>query len=86
MKAQRFTQDQMHAAFTEVEAKTHWKDPVDCVIPKPSLEKQALLEEAIVHFTGSIPIITDIGNNQVRVRADGYYAMENAMYIGDYNR
>jgi hypothetical protein len=58
-------------AFDLVKDRDHWKNPVDAVIDS---EHRADVEEAIMHFTGSVPSFEAAGDGLLRVRADGYYA------------
>ncbi len=62
------------AVFDEVKNQKHWKLPINKVISTPSTERRALIEEAVIYFTGSVPSFTAIRGGKVRVQADGYYA------------
>lgn len=72
----KFTQEQLHAAFTLVQNKTNWKNPINATIENPGEEQVACIEEAVIHFTGSIASVNALKNGKIRVRAEGYYAME----------
>lgn len=70
-----YTQEQLNEAFQELlKKRQHWKDPIDRTIFKPGKAKQALLTEACIHFTGSVPDFLPAPGGRVRVVAAGYYA------------
>jgi hypothetical protein len=70
-------QAELTAAFDLVEPSTHWKDPIDAVVPATAdLE---LIQEAVIHFTATTPTFTrcpsgDPTDCRIRVQADGYRA------------
>lgn len=70
-----YTQEQLEEAFKKVQPKTHWKDPIKAFIEKT--EDQMLIQEAIIHFTATVPQFTKInkGSNKgkILVTAEGYY-------------
>lgn len=76
------TQNQLSKIFDKVKNKENWKYPIDATI-KMSLDEQVILEYAIIHFTGSVPVFTVKKGTKIprdntlayefRVRADGYY-------------
>ncbi len=67
----KYTQEQLHAAFTSVQNKKGWKYPVNAVVEADV--DQELLTEAIIHFTGSVPEFIPLPNGKIRVKAVGYY-------------
>jgi hypothetical protein len=70
MTRNQFTQEQLEAAFTTVQAKTHWKDPIRS---KCRVEDKNLITEAIIHFTGTIPMFGEPDKKgMVTVKALGY--------------
>jgi len=69
----QYTQEQMHQAFENVQDKTNWKNPIDCIIDDPGEENLECLRDAIIHFTGSIARINSVDEGKVRVQANGYY-------------
>jgi hypothetical protein len=69
-KEMAYTQDQLSEAFESVQPSTHWKDRINKVIPKDS--DTALITEAVIHFTGSVPNFTPTKKG-IRVRAAGYW-------------
>lgn len=69
------TRGELSEAFDWVADRSNWKNPIACAIVL-SARQRALVREAIVFFTGSIPTITvDDGDAETTiVRAAGYYA------------
>jgi hypothetical protein len=68
-----YTQEQLHAAFTAVQNKDDWKNPINALIdPKD----QAVTHAAIVHFAYGGATFTKAAGGKLRVNAPGYYAME----------
>jgi hypothetical protein len=75
----KYTQEQLEAAFKLVQNKKHWKNPINATIENPGEEQVACIEEAVIHFTGSIPDVVTLKGGKIRVQAEGYYAMEAGM-------
>lgn len=71
-----YTQEQLHAAFTKVENKVHWKNAINSVI---DASEQDITNAAIVHFAYGNATFTSAGHGKLRVRAPGYYAMEDQL-------
>lgn len=71
--AERFSDEQLRAAFESVQNKSHWKKPVNAVIATPTATHQNLLTEAVIHFTGGAPSFQDLGSGRTRITAPGYY-------------
>jgi len=75
--AERYTQDQLKAAFEKVEDKTDWKNPIKAYVDKS--EDMVLIQQAIIHFTGTVCEMTKINKGpnkgKVLVTAPGYYMM-----------
>lgn len=70
----QYTQEQLQAAFTKVQDKAHWKNPINTVVD--ATENLHLIREAIIHFTATVPTfdilkVTEEGT-KVAVRAVGY--------------
>ena len=71
MKRKKYTQQQLHDAFTKVQDKQHWKNPIDALVEKKDID---IVTEAIIHFTGSIPTFQPKkGSGKYRVQAAGYF-------------
>lgn len=67
------TQGELSHAFDFVADRSNWKNPIDVVVVL-SDRQVALVREAVVFFTGSVPTITKREDGAVRVVAAGYYA------------
>ena len=67
------TQEELSAAFDLVKDKERWKNPIDTTLDSCDEEKQRLIEDAIIHFTGSVADVTRLKDGKVRFCADGYY-------------
>ena len=65
-----YTQADLKFAFTKVQNKEHWKNPIDAII---KMEEQDITERAIIFYTGSIPSFAPKAGGMLRVIADGYY-------------
>lgn len=59
------------AAFELVEPTSHWKDAICCFVPEGA--DLAVVAEAIIHFTATVPTFEVTGGGIV-VRAAGYRA------------
>lgn len=70
-----YTQEQLTVAFEKVQPKTHWKDKIHAFIDKT--EDQVLIQEAVIHFTATVPTFTKINKGpnkgKVLVQAEGYW-------------
>ena len=73
---QRFSRDELEAAFRKVANPRDWKSAIDTVIP---VEDQDVVAEAVAYFTatevtwGTLDASGQpIPENQIRVRALGY--------------
>jgi len=60
----------LRAAFEQVQDRSNWKNPIDAIIRDTA---KAVVCEAIVFYTGSVPKVTELGGGMIRVQADGYY-------------
>lgn len=60
----------MKAAFDRVCDPRNWKNPINAIIQNISLD---LVHDAVIHFTGSVPVVDDLGNGWSQIRAKGYY-------------
>ena len=68
----RPTQEALKDAFDSVlRPGQNWKDTISISVPIDS--DLALIREAVIHFTGSVPTFTTRGTH-IRVHAAGYYA------------
>ena len=63
-------QSELLAAFNRVADKANWKMPVDAVIDQ---WWHAIIHDAVIHFTGSVPTFEPTSNGQLHVKAAGYY-------------
>lgn len=70
--ANRYTQEQLDAAFSLVQNKTHWKGPISAVVPIDT--DLNLVQAAIEHFTGTEADIVPINKSALLVKAPGYWA------------
>ena len=64
--------------FDLVAPKANWKNPIDCKIDAPSGKDdrelfKKMISQAVVFYTGSVPVIVDLGDKQIGVKAVGYY-------------
>jgi hypothetical protein len=76
-RAEKYTHDQLHAAFNLVKPPGNWKMPVDATVPEGT-DLEAVTE-ALLHFTGSpATFITNL-DGSVHVLAAGYYACIGAL-------
>lgn len=68
------TRHQLDQAFMKVHP-PNWKDPIDTVITVADDAELAVIDEAVVFFTGSRCEFNKLTvTNRYRVRAAGYYA------------
>jgi hypothetical protein len=70
-------QARLTKVFEMVEAKTHWKDPIDRTMDAAMFEAaggEAAFREAVTHFTATVPKFTYYPEGVVRVTAKGYRA------------
>ncbi len=72
-----FTIGELRESFDLVAPKTNWKDPIDAIVELGTDRDVALMREAVVFMTGSVPVITPAGRpgsiEKFRVEADGYF-------------
>jgi hypothetical protein len=70
-----FTHGQLHDAFTFVQDKTNWKNPIACVLDDPTDAQCQLIAEAVNYIAGGGAKFTIISmrSNKIRVTAPGYY-------------
>lgn len=69
----RFTRNEMKEQFDRVADKQHWKNPIDATVSLTPRER-AVLCEAVVFFTGSVPTVEKVGFGVYRITAAGYFA------------
>lgn len=76
----KVTRGQLSEAFDRVSDPLNWKNPIDRVVSIADARERAMIEEAVVFFTGSRPTFTKVnrpasgGPDNYRVKAAGYYA------------
>jgi len=66
-----YTQDQLEGAFALVKPPGNWKMPIDANVPEDT--DMALLEFAVIYFTGGGFVQTERTPTGIRVLANGYY-------------
>ena len=64
--------------FDLVANKANWKLPIDAMIDAPELPEyrelfKNMITKAVVFYTGCVPLIVDLGDKQIGVKAVGYY-------------
>jgi hypothetical protein len=64
---------ELSAAFDRVAHAEDFKLPVSTALPALSKAEQALISDAVVFFTGSVPTFRKVGASTL-VEAAGYYA------------
>ncbi len=70
----RYTDKQLSDAFDRVRDSKNWKNPIKADIIVVDEADRALITEAVIHYTGSVPTFTRKGNDAfTRVKAAGYY-------------
>jgi len=69
-----YTQEQLSQAFDKVKDAKDWKSEIKAVIEKT--EDMVLIQEAIIHFTGTIANFTKLrkgpNKGKILVTAEGY--------------
>ncbi len=66
-----YTQEELDAAFKQIQNKDHWKNPIDATIRYEDFE---ISDMAARYFAGSpLDMIGKPKNGFIRVKADGYY-------------
>jgi hypothetical protein len=64
----------MHAAFTFVQDKKHWKNPIDITLDPLDESQIELVTDAVIHYTGSCPhFVLNKSTGKMRITAVGYY-------------
>ncbi len=65
-------QAELTAAFDLVKPTGHWKNAISCRVDAgANLE---LIQEAVIHFTATVPTFTRCASGRILVKAAGYYA------------
>ena len=64
--------------FDLVANKENWKNPIDAVIDAPADKADRdlflqMISNAVRFYAGCVPLILDLGDKQIGVKADGYY-------------
>lgn len=75
VKGRAVTKAQLRTAFDLVADKANWKMPIDATVQYGDLDgdRIAMIREAVIFFTGSVPTFTQLRYGWMRVRAAGYY-------------
>lgn len=65
--------------FDLVAPKDNWKNPIDATVRAPRGKKdrelfKQMISQAVVFYTGCVPVILDLGDEEIGVKAVGYYA------------
>lgn len=69
----KVTRGELSEAFSRVQDKKNWKNPISAVVALTDYER-ALTEEAISFFAGSPSFFQIVDGGKYRVTAPGYYA------------
>jgi hypothetical protein len=75
----RIPEQVMYAPFFDLVADPkNWKNPIDCKVDAPSSPEDRklfsqMISRAVVFYTGSVPVILDLGDKQIGVKSVGYY-------------
>jgi hypothetical protein len=64
---------ELQRAFNRVVNAENWKRPIDATIRIETIAEQALIREAVIFYTGSVPEFTTATARATRVCAVGYY-------------
>ena len=67
-------QSELGATFNRVAPLGNWKERIEAEIKWPADLDTAIISDAVVHFTGSVPVIKRLDEPWIRVTAAGYYA------------
>jgi hypothetical protein len=72
------TRGELSTAFNRIAPKGNWKNPINAVVDIANDFDKALMSEAIIFFTGSVPKFLPRGGGKLpgcryRVTAKGYY-------------
>src|SRR5262245_2846710 len=72
------TRGELSTAFDRVAAKGNWKNPINTVVEIANDFDMAVIKEAVIFFTGSVPEFHARGGGKLpgchyRVTAKGYY-------------
>lgn len=64
--------------FDLVADKANWKKPIDAMVDAPSGKEdrelfKKLISQAVIFYAGCVPLIVDLGDKQIGVKAVGYY-------------
>lgn len=73
VRNERFHIQTLSEVFSQVASRSNWKAPIAWIIEG---KDRAVVEEAIIFFTGSVPTFTKAEGDTGRlvVKAEGYYA------------
>src|SRR5262245_44728559 len=78
VNGRKVTRGELRDAFDRVADKANWKNPVDAVIDISGDAEMAMIREAVIFFTGSVPKFAPrkgakLPGCRYRVTARGYY-------------
>jgi high-affinity K+ transport system ATPase subunit B len=72
------TRAELSRAFSRVEPKQNWKNPIDAIVVISSSYERLAIAAAVTFFTGSVAtfdvVRLEANHSTYRVRAAGYYA------------
>lgn len=76
-EAYEVEQARLQKAFEKVSPSDNWKNPINATVLGQTEAELREIGEAVIHFTGSVPVITMLktkgGVSNHRVTAAGYY-------------
>ncbi len=72
------TRGELAAIFDKIKNEEHWKNPIDKIVEIKNDHEMAMIEEAVIFFTGSVPDFKPMsqcrpGRSVYHVTADGYF-------------
>ncbi len=68
----RYTDEQLRAAFALVKTPGNWKLPIDAIVPGDADTR--LIDNAVVYYTGGLAEIIPQADGTLRAVSGGYYA------------
>lgn len=64
----------MRTNFEKVQPRTHWKDPIDSILPAGTTREELNeIAEAIEFYTCTSPIFSALADGRIRCTARGYW-------------
>ena len=67
------TRGELNEAFKLVQPQGNWKETINATVQLDEAGR-AMVREAVIFFTGSVPTFTPVPGLGVQVKAAGYYA------------